>query len=384
MRTIALTLRPDTGQTAALETLQQQFNAACNYISGVAWQAQEFKQFSLHTRVYGEVRTRFGLLAQHTIRAIAVVAHSYQADKTCLHTFRSDAAVVLDTPRLYRLRATRASIATLDGRIEVPLAIGGKQREQLAAATKLAEADLIKDDKGRWRLLVSAQYTDPPLTEPSDMLGADLGIVNLLADSDGTVYSGSHLLSLRHRHRRLRKRLQAKGTRAAKRLLVRRRRKERRFATNVNHTIAKRIVAEAARTGRGIAMENLGGIRERVTARQPRRATLHSWAFDQLRSFIEYKATMAGVLVVAVDPRNSSRTCPSCGYVSKANRPSQSRFSCASCSFSGLADCIAATVLRHRGRAAVMLPHVSEAVHLPHVGGSHAVSTVAPGTSPSL
>ena len=67
---------------------------------------------------------------------------------------------------------------------------------------------------------------------------------------------------------------------------------------------------------------------------------------------------MAGVPVVDVDPRNSSRTCPVCGSVSKANRPSQSLFLCQSCGFSGLADVVAATVLRQRGRAAVMLPHI--------------------------
>ncbi|MER3403228.1 MAG: transposase, partial [Armatimonadota bacterium] len=45
----------------------------------------------------------------------------------------------------------------------------------------------------------------------------------------------------------------------------------------------------------------------------------HSWAFHQLGSFIEYKARLAGVPVVCVDPRNTSRTRPACGHVSKAN-----------------------------------------------------------------
>jgi putative transposase len=177
-RTIALTLRPDAGQAAALERLMRRFNAACNAISVTAWQAQEFRQFSLHKLVYADTRARFGLLAQHTVRAIALVADSYKPDKTRLHTFRPDAAVVLDTPRLYRLRATLASIATLDGRLSIPTAIGGKQREQLAVAAKLAEADLIRDGKGRWRLLVCCHYPDPPMPEPTDVIGLDLGIVN--------------------------------------------------------------------------------------------------------------------------------------------------------------------------------------------------------------
>ncbi|MER3403653.1 MAG: hypothetical protein C4337_10335, partial [Armatimonadota bacterium] len=49
------------------------------------------------------------------------------------------------------------------------------------------------------------------------------------------------------------------------------------------------------------------------------RRVQHSWGFHQLGSFIEYKARLAGVLVVLVDPRNTSRTCPACGHVSKAN-----------------------------------------------------------------
>jgi IS605 OrfB family transposase len=361
IRTIAMTLRPDQEQAAALERLQRQWRAACDYISSVAWEQREWHKHSLQHLVYGEVRSRFGLLAQHTIRAIAVVADSYKVERTRLHTFRPDAAVVLDTPRLYRLRATLASIATLDGRIEVRLAIGGKQRAQLAAATKLAEADLIRDEKGRWRLLVCAHYPDPPVSTPTDVLGVDLGIVNIATDSDGTVYSGAHLCGLRHRHRRLRKRLQARGTRSARRLLKLRRRREARFARDTNHVISKRIVAEAQRTSRAIALEDLGGIRGRVTARRPQRATLHAWAFDQLRAFIQYKAQMAGVLVVAVDPRNSSRTCPTCGSCSKANRPSQSSFLCCSCGFAGLADAVAATILRERSPqagtpAAVMRP----------------------------
>jgi IS605 OrfB family transposase len=353
IRTIALTLRPDQQQAAYLERLRRQWALACDYISAVAWSERVWNANSLQHLVYGEVRSRFGLLAQHTIRAIAVVADSYKVERTRLHTFRSDAAVVLDTPRLYRLRATLASIATLDGRIEVRLAIGGKQREQLAAATKLAEADLIRDEKGRWRLLVCAHYADPPVTTPSDVLGVDLGIVNVATDSDGVVYSGAHLCGLRHRHRRL----QATGTRSARRLLKLRRRREARFARNTNHVISKRIVAEAQRTSRAIALEDLGGIRGRVTARRSQRATLHAWAFDQLRAFIQYKAQMAGVLVVAVDPRNSSRTCPTCGCVAKANRPSQSSFRCCACGFAGLADAVVATILRERGRAVVMRPY---------------------------
>ncbi len=110
IRTIALTLRPTAAEKVALLRLQQRFNAACDCINGVAWAAHEFNKVRLQRLCYGSVRTEYGLLAQHTIRAIAVVANSYKADKTIRHTFRADAAVVLDTPRQYRVAHNRASI----------------------------------------------------------------------------------------------------------------------------------------------------------------------------------------------------------------------------------------------------------------------------------
>jgi IS605 OrfB family transposase len=118
-------------------------------------------------------------------------------------------------------------------------------------------------------------------------------------------------------------------------------------------------VEHAQGTRCGISLEDLKGIRTRVTVRKHQRATLHSWSFLQLRAFITYKAQRAGVPLVMVDPRNTSRTCPRCGCVDKRNRLNQSTFSCVVCGFSGLADHIAAENIRVLGRASVNMPNVS-------------------------
>jgi len=81
-------------------------------------------------------------------------------------------------------------------------------------------------------------------------------------------------------------------------------------------------------------------------------------SIGQLCSFIEYKARLSGVRVVAVDPRNTSRTCPVCGHCEKANRRSQAQFLCVSCGHAGLADSIAAQNIR---RAAINRPIVDNA-----------------------
>jgi len=47
---------------------------------------------------------------------------------------------------------------------------------------------------------------------------------------------------------------------------------------------------------------------------------MSGWNFKELASFIEYKAALAGVPVIYVDPQETSKTCPKCGNASRYNR----------------------------------------------------------------
>jgi putative transposase len=268
----------------------------------------------------------------------------------------------------WRLKTQTVSIWTLHGRQSIPFVTGARQLKSLE--TRQGETDLAYI-RGEFYLFFVYNVDELEPVNIEGVLGVDLGVTNIAVTSDGDVMPGRTVNNVRHRHRRLRKKLQSKGTKSTHRRLKRLSGKERRFARDVNHQISKRIVATAQGTGRMIALEDLKGIRARITVRRSQRATLHSWSFHQLRTFIEYKAQLAGIPVVTVDPKNTSRTCPCCGYIDKANRPSQFTFSCVRCGFSGLADHIAAENIR---RAAISLPYVSDM--------AVTFSAVAPGTSP--
>ncbi|GGO19129.1 hypothetical protein GCM10011574_44310 [Microbispora bryophytorum] len=188
----------------------------------------------------------------------------------------------------------------------------------------------------------------------------DLGIANIATTSDGVRYAGRQLNQVRHRNRRLRSRLQSKGTTSAKRLLGKLSGREARFAADSNHRIAKQIVTEAERTSRGVALEDLGGIGARVRLRKPQRVTLHSWAFHQLGRFVSYKAARAGVPVVYVDPAYTSQGCSACGHISKKNRPDQATFACTSCGFAEHADVNAARNIAVRGVAGWAVSHAAD------------------------
>lgn len=347
MKLIArLALLPDAAQHGQLLAALERVNQACNSISRTAWGTKTFGKYSLQKLVYADTRSAYGLSANLTIRAISKVADAYKLDDKRPRMFKPHGAIAYDYQIVsYRLKDMTVSLQVLGGRIRLPFTCGDRARALLA--TQHGESDLIYRD-GRFYLFAPCDVEEPTPDDAGEFLGIDLGVTNIATDSDGTIYAANHLKNVRYRHRRLRQRLQKKGTKSAKRRLKALSGKEQRFATDTNHVISKRIVATAKGTGRGIGLEDLTHIRTRVTARHTQRATLHSWAFEQLRSFLTYKAGLAGVVVVAVDPRNTSRTCPACGVIDKRNRPSQAVFLCTSCGHSGHADVIAAGIIARR------------------------------------
>ncbi len=347
-------LQASPEQNALLSRTLHAANAACTYVSQVAWETQTFRRFPLQRRCYTDIRKRFNLGAQMAVRVIAKVADAYRRHRCSPQTFRPRGSVAFDRRNLsWNLDAGTVSLWTVGKRQRIPFVCGKRQTELLA--TQQGESDLVYQD-GTFYLYASCAVPSPTPEPITDYLGVDMGLRNIAVTSDGQHIGGGHVLGLRHRHRRLRQRLQKTHTKAAKRLLRQRRRKERRFMADVNHCVAKQLVTSAQDTHRGIALENLTGIRWRVSVRRRQRVTLHSWAFGQLRQFIEYKAQRAGVAVIFVDPRNTSRTCLACGHIDKKNRKSPSNFQCVRCGFAGPADLCAAENIR---RAAVHQPHVS-------------------------
>jgi putative transposase len=346
---------PDDGE--ALLATMRACNAAADRAAEVAFQYKTANKIRLQPLVYAELRSEFELSSQMAVRAIAKACEAYKRDKTIKPSFRPFGAVSYDQRILSWKGRDRVSILTLAGRIVVPVVWQGRWLGA-AGTVRRGAADLIWRD-GKFYLAVVIDVPEPPKgPEPDGWLGVDLGIVNIAADSDGATHCGKAVRAVRYRNRQLRSRLQVKGTKSAKRLLVKRRRKESRFGRDVDHCISKTLVSEAKDTGRGIKLEDLSGINDRATVRKAQRAGRLSWSFHQLRAFIAYKAALAGVPVVLVDPRNTSRRCPAqaggCGHISKRNRRTQAVFRCERCGLAGPADNIAA--INIGGWAAVMLP----------------------------
>jgi IS605 OrfB family transposase len=149
-------------------------------------------------------------------------------------------------------------------------------------------ADLV------WRRGVSSLHVTqsreaPAPPEPEGgTLGVDLGLVTRATDSEGEQFTGAMVQVVRSRYHLRRQRLQQVGTRNAKRRLRQLAGREARVQRDVHHCISKALVTTAVVSRTALALEDLRGIRERVTVRREHRYARHAWAFFQLRQCLAY------------------------------------------------------------------------------------------------
>jgi IS605 OrfB family transposase len=324
--TLQIKLLPDGKQSKSLIETLKECNKVCNDISNTAWQNKAFNKFKLHHLVYHSIKKSSKLSAQSLVRCIGKVADSYKPDKKTQRRFKPLGAITYDTRILsYNIEKQIASIWSVNGRLKISFVCHNLKYLPYIKG----EADLIYK-KGKFYLFQTVEVPEENIKDVEEFIGVDFGIINLATTSNGKSFSGKQVDDVRQRMTTLKKALQKRGSKSAKRHLKKLSGKERKFKKNTNHIISKQIVKCAKDTNKGIALENLKGFKVSVRKAQ--------WAFDELRQFITYKARLNGIPVVFVNPKNTSRTCSHCGYISKSNRKTQSEFVCVQCGFSLNAD----------------------------------------------
>jgi putative transposase len=351
-QTLMVKLSPTPEQCKLILETMEKFNEACNFVSEVAFKFKVSNKYKIQRIVYQDIR-KLGLSAQMAIRVISKVTEAYKRDRDIKPIFKPHSAMVYDQ-RIFSWKGLdKVSILTLQGRQIIPISIGAYQESRIDRNVK--QTDIILRN-GIFYLAIVLDVSEPIPDEPIGSLGIDMGVINLAVDNDGEFYSDDSVDKVREKTDIIKSALQSSGTKSAKRHLGKLSGRESRFRRSVNHKISKDIVSRAKCTHRQIALEELSGIGE-TKVRHSQRRRHKSWAFSQLRGFIEYKSKIAGVQVKFVDPCNTSRTCPRCGFVSKSNRKSQSIFLCQSCGFASHADIVGAINISHR--ASVGMPIVS-------------------------
>lgn len=302
--------------------------------------------------IYYETREQTGAAAQMTILALKQVAASYKqlsitgklsADKPWpALEFSARGSVPFDA-RTYRIKGEGFSMYTLEGRIFVPWHLGKRQKAMLDPKYGKAQEARLVNKRGQWFMHIAIRQKSPESAPGTDVLGVDVGEVNIAATSSGKVFKANKMKHDRDGFLSRRARLQRNGSQSARQALSKASGREARHVKHINHVTSKQIVSEALAKGAAtISMEDLTNIRFRIKASKRVRARLHRWPWRQLQDFVAYKAEEVGIAVAYIDPAYTSKTCAQCLCLGQRNR---SHFKC-SCGSQRHADVNAASNIR--------------------------------------
>jgi putative transposase len=374
-RTIVVQLHPTREQATLLARTLEEHTVCFNAVARLGFESRCSNGVDLHKETYYALRKQYPDLPAQLVCAARVKAT--EAVKSALtwqkkHAARypklvekarkhgkeppkfkpvrcpqSKSAPIRYDQRSYWVKweSMTCSLATVASCVELTFTVPQHATQYLGG--KVCSADLC-ERKGRYFLHIVVSLP-APLVDPSpEVIGVDLGL------NHPAVTSNRHFLGERcwkeqeRRIFRLRRQLQAKGTKRAKRHLRQLSGKLFRQRRDHDHVLSKRIVARAT-PGSTIVLENLTDIRERVTYKKgERQRHMHAWSFAQFHNFLSYKAQARGIQVVKVDPRHTSQMCSKCGHQTRNNRRSQSLFLCRVCGYCLNADLNASINIRDK------------------------------------
>lgn len=335
IKTVKCKLEVNNLETKAILETMSRFTQACNDALAIAKERKTWNKYKLQHLCYHQLKERYNLTANYIIRAIARVC---MKRKRKPKIFKSG---FLDLDKhLFRFieKKEEISLSTIQGRMKIKLALGNFQRG-LLKNQKPTSAMLFyqKSKKVFYINFVLEKEIKVPIG--NNPVGVDRGIYNLATTSNGLKFSGKEVKHIHNCYSNLRRSLQSKGTKGAKRILKRLSGKENRWMSSINHMISRRIV-DSCKSGDILVLENLKFIRDKIRIAKKQRLIHHSWAFEQLENFIKYKALEKSIPVVFVDPKYTSQCCPSCGCIKPSNRKAH-LFSCKSCGYTGNSDMVA-------------------------------------------
>lgn len=188
------------------------------------------------------------------------------------------------------------------------------------------------------------------------IVGIDRGLRQIMTtyDEQGKTkfFNGKRIAYLRKKHAYLRARLQAAGSKSAKRRLKKLSGRENRWMSDVNHCLSKTLVKQYG-ANTLFVLEDLTGVsfEEKNQGGKKRNRDLHSWAFYELETMLAYKSERVGSQVVNVSAQYTSQRCPKCGQIRKENRNHALHlYECVYCGFKTNDDRVGAMNLYELGK----------------------------------
>ena len=184
---------------------------------------------------------------------------------------------------------------------------------------------------------VSVEVPEEPQYKEQGWIGVDRNTTGHCAvaactKTNKVMMLGKKAKYIHEKYRCVRRKLQMLGKLKKLKTIKRR---ESNIVKDLNHKISRKVVNYAKENQCGIKLEDLTGIRKNRKQAKSFKVHLNSWAYYQLQTFVEYKAKLAGVPVVYIEPAYTSQRCHKCGQLGKRN---DKRFECPHCGYTCHAD----------------------------------------------
>ena len=353
-------LEPNRNKEIGLDSTLEAFREACVMFVQALEEAEvegskQKMRKCLNGDIYHKVReeTKLPAVLAQNAADVAIEAYRSYKDREKKHkkasfpsfkrirSFRVDKRgfKLIDSDNRYRFLI---SLRLITGRVVIPLEALERHypykmlEEIIESKWRIGSVTIVRKKNGWWaHIMITKEVKVEDIKDDFTPVGVDMGAVNLaVVSTPSTVlfFSGKEWWHRRRRWREIRRKLQEERRyRAIKKLGD----KERRYNTDLAHKIAKQIV-EVAKMEKNpvIVMEDLTNIRDRMDFTREQNYKNHGWFFRRLQSFIEYKATEAGIPVHYVDSEWTSATCPRCGDAYPKNRDrKQHRYKCQYCGY---------------------------------------------------
>lgn len=354
-KTIKLRIHVTPEQGILFRQMTEQYRQACNFISQYVFDnGFELNSNAIQKVLYKDVRSLFGLKSQLTTSSFKTVTARYKTVKTQLSQkpyrykdedgnwqripktlewlwkpvffCRPQADLVRNRDYSFVDDGQVLSINTLGKRTKCTFE-GEHFAGYLDGSYQLGTAKLV-ELKGRWYLHipVTKAVEDFQKENVRHVVGIDRGLRFLAVsyDEQGKTefVSGKKIATKRHKFQEVRKQLQAKGTKSAKRKLKAISGRENRWMSDVNHQLSKTLVQKYGKDTLFV-LEDLTGVsfeESNLSRTAKQNYNLRSWSFYQLEQFLTYKARENRSEVLKVSAKYTSQRCPKCGTIRKANR----------------------------------------------------------------
>ena len=354
-KTIKLRIHVTPEQETLFRQMTEQYRQACNFVSQYIFNNRFNMTYqSLNRELYSDLRSQFGLKSQLAQSSIKTTIARYKTVKQQLFqnpyrykdengnwqriaktlewlwkpVFFSRPQVDLVRNRDYSFVGSGQvlSINTLVKRTKCTFE-GKHFAEYLDGSYDLGTAKLV-ELKGLWYLHIPVTKIVEDFQKETvrHVVGIDRGLrfLTVSYDEQGKTefVSGRKVATQRHKFQEVRKQLQSKGTKSAKRKLKAISGRENRWMSDVNHQISKTLIEKYGKDTLFV-LEDLTSVsfeESNLSRTAKQNNDLRSWAFYQLEQFLTYKAHENRSEVLKVSARYTSQRCPKCGTIHKENR----------------------------------------------------------------